>query len=434
MKNIIEILKEFPKISNYKICETQKTSYETFFVHEKLETVRATSTTDKNVTVYVEHDGKVGDSVFAVYSSTTEQELRQKIAQAIEKAKLVNNQPYELPAKESLDREIYSNFSEYEPKELACKIAQACFAANAPTASNEANAENGERNGSLNALEIFINKIRFRVVNGNGLDKSQQKYTAMVEAIPTWTDGESVELYECYNFSVFDYDKIKNEIADKMQEVQARYYAKKPQIALDCKVVLNAPEIASLLRDVVGELNYASVYSHSNAFSIGDNLQNGDCDKLTVTMRGQVEGSHSSSVIDGDGVTLTDVVVVKDGVVADYHGGNRFAQYLNKKATGNLPCIQAEAGSINEKYIEKQQYLECVSMSGLQVDIYNDYIGGEVRLAYYFDGDKKTALTGISISGKLSEALATLRLSDKIVTSNNYRGPHKAVFDKIAIV
>lgn len=422
MKKIIDILKEFSQVDNYKICETQKTSYETFFVHEKLETVRATSTTDKSVTVYVNHDGKVGDSVFQVYSSTTDEELRQKIAQAVEKAQLVNNQPYELPAKEELAKEISSNFVEYEPKELAFKISKACFEAN------------DRKNGSLNALEIFINKIRIHIVNGNGLDKSQQKYTAMVEAIPTWTDGESVELYECYNFSDFDYDDVKAEIAGKMQEVQDRYYATKPQNTPDCKVVLNAPEIASMINDVTYELNFASVYAHSNAFSVGDNLQNGDCDKLTVTMRGQIEGSHLNGVFDGDGTTLTDTVVVKDGIVADYYGGNRFAQYLDKKATGNLPCVQVEAGSVTEDDIAKQPYLECVSMSGLQCDVYNDYIGGEVRLAYYFDGHKKVALTGISISGKLSEALATLRLSDKIVTSNNYRGPHKAVFDKIAIV
>ncbi len=422
MKHIIDILKEFPQISDYKICETQRTSYETFFVHEKLETVRSTSTTEKSVTVYVEHDGKLGSSVFVVYSSTTEQGLRDKIALAIEKAQLVNNQPYTLPAKEQLVDDIYSNMSEYQPKDLACQIAKACFDANS------------EQNGSINALEIFINKIRFRVVNSNGLDKCQQKYTAMIEAIPTWTDGESVELYECYNFSTFSYDDVKAEIASKMQEVKDRYFATKPQVCPNCKVILNAPEIASLISDVVGELDFSAVYAHSNAFSKGDNLQNGDCDKLTITLRGQIEGSHKNSLFDSDGVTLVDTVVVQDGVAVNYHGGNRFGQYLGEKITGNLPCIQVAAGSVSEQDISKEPYFECVSMSGLQVDIYNDYIGGEVRLAYYFDGTKKVALTGISISGKLSEALATLRLTDKIVTHNHYRGPHKAIFGKIAVI
>lgn len=422
MKNIIKILKEFNEITNYKITEVQTTSYETFFVHKQLETVRATQTTDKTVTIYVEHDGKLGDSVFSVYASTTEAELRQKVALAVQKAQLVNNQMYTLPSAETLDSNIYSNIGEYEPKELAHLIAQACFDANT------------QPKGSLNALEIFINKVRVHIVNGNGLDKCEQKYNCMVEAIPTWTDGESVELYECYNFSTFSYDDVKAEIAGKMQEVRDRYYATKPQVNPNCTVILNAPEIASLLWEMVGELGYSTVYAHSNAFTKGDDLQKGDCDKLTITLRGKVDGSHHNSLFDGDGVTLCDTVVIQDGVATNYHGSNRFAQYLGEKVTGVLPCMEVGAGSITQDDLAKEPYFECVSMSGLQVDIYNDYIGGEVRLAYYFDGNKKVALTGISISGKLSEALATLKLSNKIVTHNDYRGPHKALFKKISVI
>lgn len=422
MKNIIKILKEFNEITNYKITEVQTTSYETFFVHKQLETVRATQTTDKSVTIYVEHDGKLGDSVFSVYASTTEEELRQKVALAVQKAQLVNNQNYTLPSAEKLDSNIYSNMSEYEPKELAHLIAQACFDANT------------EQKGSLNALEIFINKVRVHIVNGNGLDKCEQKYNCMVEAIPTWTDGESVELYECYNFSTFDYNEVKREIAGKMQEVKDRYYATKPAVNPNCTVILNAPEIANLLWEITGELGFGSVYSHSNAFKRGDNLQKGDCDKLTVKLCGKIEGSHRNSLFDGDGVTLVDTVVIQDGIAVNYHGSNRFGQYLGEKITGVLPCMEVCAGTVSESDIQREPYFECVSMSGLQVDIYNDYIGGEVRLAYYFDGNKKVALTGISISGKLSDALATLKLSNKIVTNNDYRGPHKALLKNIAVI
>ena len=422
MKNIIKILKEFAQITNYKITEVQTTSYETFFVHKQLETVRATQTTDKSVTIYVEHDGKLGDSVFSVYASTTEDELRQKVALAVQKAQLVNNQNYTLPSAEKLDSNIYSNMSEYEPKELAHLIAQACFDANT------------EQKGSLNALEIFINKVRVHIVNGNGLDKCEQKYNCMVEAIPTWTDGESVELYECYNFSKFDYNEVKREIAGKMQEVKDRYYATKPDVNPNCTVILNAPEIANLLWEITGELGFGSVYAHSNAFKKGDNLQKGDCDKLTVKLCGKIEGSHRNSLFDGDGVTLVDTVVIQDGIAVNYHGSNRFGQYLGEKITGVLPCMEVCAGTVSESDIQCEPYFECVSMSGLQVDIYNDYIGGEVRLAYYFDGNKKVALTGISISGKLSDALATLRISNKIVTHDDYRGPHKALLKNIAVI
>ena len=72
-------------------------------------------------------------------------------------------------------------------------------------------------------------------------------------------------------------------------------------------------------------------------------------------------------------------------------------------------------------------------MSGLQVDFYSDYIGGEVRLAYYWDGKKSIPLTGISLSGKLSEVLAEIRLASDIAISDDYCGPEKALIGNMKI-
>lgn len=423
MKKIIDIIKEYNEVSDYKITQVGTQSYELFFVHTELETVRSTSTTDKTVTVYVDHDGKRGDSAFCVYASTTEEEIRHKIELAIQRAKLVNNQSYTLPENETLDETILSNMSEYAPKDLAHEIAKACFAANE------------EEHGSINALEIFVKKISVHIVNSRGVDKQEHKYNAMVEAIPTWTEnGESVELYECYNFSSFDHETVKTEIRGKMQEVKDRYFATKPALTPTCPVILNAPEISELLWEIVSQLNYATVYSHSNAFKKGDVLQDSNCDKLSVTVCGKIEGGSSNALFDGDGVTILDTKVIEDGKAIGYYGSNRFGQYLGEKITGSPNCLQLKKGSVSVADMQSKPYFECVSMSGLQVDIYNDYIGGEVRLAYYFDGEKRIPLTGISISGKLSEALNHLTLSMEEKTHNHYRGPQKALFEKISII
>ena len=151
-------------------------------------------------------------------------------------------------------------------------------------------------------------------------------------------------------------------------------------------------------------------------------------------MKGQLTGSVASSLFDVDGTTLVDTKVIEDGVAVSYFGGHRFAQYLDKKATGMLSCYHVECGTLTDEQLNSAPYFECVSMSGLQLDIYNDYIGGEVRLAYYFDGEKKIPVTGISISGKLSEALNSIKLSDTLTQTGRYLGPKLAVFDGIEIV
>lgn len=422
-ERIINLLKADSGVTDYRINTVKTESNELFFVHRQLETVRSTDTADIKVTVFVAHDGKLGDATFSVYSSYTDEKIKEEIEAAKKKAALIDNEPYALPENECESFEADSNFKDFKPHELTAKIADAAFASDC------------YEGGSINALEIFIYKDTVTVKNSRGIDKTETKYRAMIEAIPTWNGEESVELYECYNFTEFDFDAITCEIDKKMREVRDRYEAKKPERKLSCNVVLDTPELAQLLGDLAYELNFASVYNHSNAFSRGDDIQKAPTgDRLNITMRGKMRGSVNSASFDVDGTTTKDAQVIKDGKATDYFGSARYASYLGETPTGNLRCIKAETGTLTNEELRAAPYFRCASMSGLQLDIYNDYIGGEVRLAYYFDGEKEIPLTGISISGKLSDALSEMRLSENETVYEGYCGPACALFTKIEIV
>jgi PmbA protein len=225
------------------------------------------------------------------------------------------------------------------------------------------------------------------------------------------------------------------EITRKMHEVRDRYEAKAPESKLSCPVVLDAPELERLIYNFVGNLSFGAVYQHSNAFKVGDDIQKDAVgDRLTLTMRGAVKGSVSSNAFDADGVTLVDRTIIEKGKAVALFGGTRYAQYLGETPTGNLGCMSVECGTLTDEKKESAPYFRCASMSGLQVDIYNDYIGGEVRLGYYFDGEREIPVTGISISGKLSAALANMRLSSEEITYESYRGPKCALLYGIEIV
>ena len=423
MNQIIEKLANHTQVSDYKININKKSSFELFFVKGKLETVRRTDTCDKEVTVYVDHDGFKGDAQFHVYPSTTETQLSQLLDEAVEKALLINNKPYELPVGQQGNYQVESNFSEYDPAELASIIAKTVFDANTI------------ENASLNSVEIFINKHTERICNSRGLDKTQEKYTAMVEAIPTYNgQDQSVELYEQYNFNALDADTLHREIAEKMAEVQARYQAVTPDSPLDCPVVLNKHELSQLFMNIAYDLNYGSVYSHSNLFKKGDLIQSERAgDPIGIIMAGEAAGSVRSAKFDSDGLSLGKIRIVENGKAVNYFGANRFGQYLGEEPTGNLSCICVDCGSMTETDLNDAKYLEIISMSGLQVDFYNDYIGGEIRLAYLHDGSNMIPVTGISVSGKLGQVLNNIRLSESSVTFNSYTGPAKAVLQGMKI-
>lgn len=427
MKNRIELLKkllgENKNVSDYKINCVKTRSSELFFVHKKLETARATDVCDTTVTVYGDHDGKKGESSFAVYASMTENDIKKKISAAAERAKLVFNEPYEIPCGKKDEREVPSNFKNYEPKKLAAKIAEAVFKADV------------YEGGSINALEVFVYKHDITVINSKGVDVTESKYDAMVEAIPTWNEnGESVELYEAYRFSEFDEKELVAEIDEKMKEVRDRKRAVKPAEKIEADVVLNIKEAGELFGEIASDLDYAAVYSRSNLHSVGDDLQSGDGDKITLTMKGAMKGSRFSAVFDADGVTLSDKTVIENGKVSGFYGANRFASYLGEKPTGNLKCISVAKGTLTDEKLDEKPYLECVSLSGLQTDLYNDYIGGEIRLAYYHNGGEILPVTGISMSGRLSAVLANIGLSDKVKVRENYGGPYKVLLKGMEIL
>ena len=420
MKTIIEALNADARVSGYKINIHQKESYELFFVKGKLETLRRTNTCDKEVTVYADHGEYKGDALFYVYPSTTLEQLKALITEAVDKALLIENQAYTLPAGETGDYVVPSNFADYAPADLAAKIAQGVFGAN------------DMEHASLNSVEIFVNKHTETVCNSCGLLKTQCRYDAMVEAIPTYNgEKQSVELYEQYSFGTLDEAALHREISEKMAQVKARYEAVTPDFPLEGPCVLHAQELENLFHSIANNLNNASVYSHTNLFQKGDAIQKDRTgDPIGITMAAEAPGSVRSAKFDSDGLSLGSIRLVEDGKAVNYYGSNRYSQYLGEVPTGNLPCCLVDPGTGKTP---EGSWLEVLSMSGLQVDFYNDYIGGEVRLAYYHTAGQVIPVTGISISGKLSQVLGGIRLSRDVTTFGGYHGPDAAILSDMQI-
>ena len=420
MKEILTALRRNTKLSDYQINIHHKQSYELFFVKSKLETVRRTDTCDREVKVFVDHGEYKGDSQFFVYPSTDETQLDALIEDAASKAAQINNKSYELVGEQTGSYEVESNFRDYDMPELAALVSQTVFGVKA-------------RDGAaLNAVEIFLNKHTETVVNSRGLHKTQVRYEAMVEAIPTYNgQTQSVELYEQYNFGSYDAQALASQIGGKLEEVEARYRAVRPDFAIDCPVVLGPRELMQLFMSIARDLNYSAVYAHSNLRKKGDLVQkNPTGDRISITMTGQLPGCVRSAKFDEDGMSLGSIELVKEGQVMAYYGSNRYGQYLGLRPTGNLGCMKVAPGSV-ETF--PATHLEVISMSGLQVDAFNDYIGGEVRLAYYRSGETMIPVTGISISGKLSQVLESIRFTTQTTMFGAYQGPKHAVLTAMTV-
>ena len=95
--------------------------------------------------------------------------------------------------------------------------------------------------------------------------------------------------------------------------------------------------------------------------------------------------------------------------------------------------IRVNNGSLSLEELKNRRCLMPVAFSDFQMDSMSGRFGGEIRLAYYCDGETVTPVTGISISGSVTEALSTIRLSSKEAIHNGYVGPDKAVVENLKI-
>lgn len=418
IKKMIAALQSVPGVDDYQISITEENRHEAYFVLGKRETVRNTDVTSYAVTVFkkMSKDGKelLGSSTFNVPYALSKKALAKKIEEALYSASFVENKAYTIPTGDGKKHVFHSPAITDDPWATIDQVA-GIFHGYATHVKK------------FNALEIFLISSKIRLVNSKGVDYTKNVDVLEIEAIPSF-DGhkpadpinQKVELYKYFRYRKIDLDVLKADAKHALEEVEARFNATKIPSLGSIDVIIKDEEVISMCHDLISDLSYSGVYNHATDKKVGDVLQNVEHgEKLTIGL----DKRYPADKFDQDGVLLTPVTVLKNGKVESYYGNNRFAQYLGVKPTGNLAGLKVALGKTSSEEMFQGPHLEIISLSGIQIDIYSSYIGGEVRLAYYFDGKKKIPVSGFSFSGNLFKTLENIKISQEEHVTTTYVGP-----------
>lgn len=418
IKRIIAALQSVAGVDDYQIAVTEENRHELYFVLGKRETARHTKVISYAVTVFkkMTKDGKelLGSSTFIVPYVLSKKALEKKIEEALFSASFVNNKAYTIPTGDGKRHVFHTPEITADPLKTLDEVAETFESVVLPKKK-------------FNALEIFLISTKFHLVNSKGVDYQKNNAVLEVEAIPSF-DGhnpadpanQKVELYKYFRYRKIDLKIIHADAVHALEEVEARFNAQKLPAKGLYDVVIKDEEVISLCKDLIDNLSYAGVYNHATDKKIGDVLQKvTDGEKLTIGL----DRRYAADKFDNDGIILKPVTVIKDGVVHSNYGNNRFAQYLGVTPTGNLGGLKVALSKASKEDLFKGPHLEIISLSGIQIDIYSSYIGGEVRLAYYYDGIKKIPVSGFSFSGNLFKTLESIRISHEEFMTPTYVGP-----------
>ncbi|NCA97238.1 MAG: hypothetical protein EOM77_03550 [Bacteroidia bacterium] len=411
INQIVKALNASKSITGWVVDETKIHASQAFYVMQKLETTRFVDTTEYNVVVYKEfsEDGVsyTGSSSFALSHKLSAKDLAVKIEEAAFAASLIKNKHYDLvngTSKRSWNMKPFP----YEPLALLDKIAGVFFA-------------KSQANVRFNSLELFHTTTTNRVISSKGVDYKKTLHRVNIEAIPSYDGAENkVELYRYLTYTKVDFDVFASDAETALKDVTTRYEAKAIKDVAKANVILKDEDVRSLFENLIEDYTYASVYRKMTDKIIGDAIQK---DVVGEYLDIIAKPSSKADAFDQDGVLLLPTKIIERGVLANYYGSNQYAQYLNIKPSGVLRTIGVAKGKSSYAKMKKKPHLEIIALSGIQIDMHSHYIGGEVRLAIYFDGKENHPVSGFSFSGNIDKCLSSLALSKEVTTIQGYEGP-----------
>lgn len=418
INKIIEILRS-EGIEKFLINKTEKSSSELFFIKKKLDVRRSKNITDYNVTVYrdVEKDGEKlrGSAAVGIFPTMTDDEITEKLKEAYFAAQFAANPFYELVKGDG--KEITENSAAQEDTEEAVKtMAKALFSVDT------------DSEAFINSAEFFAENEKIRVVNSDGVDAAFEKFNVNGEFVTQCKTEEDVELHYSFKYDCVDEKALAKTAAEGIRSAKDRSVAKRALKSGNYDIILSGKELATVLSYYTDRSDAAYIYPHYSDYKIGDHIQGDDIngEKLNLTLVATQPYSE-------EGVKMDDIALVKQGELKAVHGSNRFSQYLGIKPTGFFEKIKLEAGSKTLAEMKEKPYLHAVKFSDFQMDSFTGHFGGEIRLAYLYDGEKITKVTGGSVNGIITKAHKNLVFSTETYSDSSYEGPLAVKIEDVAV-
>ncbi len=417
---IINTLKELD-ISTYLVTETVTHSAEAFFVKKRMDLKRRTTLADYTASVYrtMERDGEtlVGVCDAPVYPGMDDSELREALSSAYHAASFAGNPRYELLSGRKEDFvPARSGYAEMPLEECMRTTAEAIFA---PDVHEDV---------FVNSVEVFaLRKVR-RVVNSRGVDVSWESYNVNGEYVIQCVDPSDVETHHIFSLREPDPAALSAEVEASLARTRDRALASRPPKAGSYTVILSEDNVRELLSWYTARSGSGMVYQRYSDWAVGQNVQGEDIrgDRLTVTLK-------ADEPYDSAGIPLKDRPLLENGVLRTVHGGFRFAHYLGIEPTGQYSCTEVPTGSTPLAEMKKKPYLYVVSFSDFQMNSFSGHFGGEIRLAYLYDGETVTPVTGGSINGSILEAQGNMVFSKERYRSARFSGPYAVAIENVAV-
>jgi len=290
------------------------------------------------------------------------------------------------------------------------------------------------RSGRINSAELFLQRVRRRIVNSQGVDVGFAGYDGYLELISEAAAGE-VELYKELAFADCDLRWLRGQVRRQLELCAERAAAGPTPSLKDPAVLITGDAVPELFGYYLTQSAAESVYNGVSRLQAGDSVQGERVcgDRLSICLEPWLPNSVASAPWDDDGLALSPVVVVEDGLLRRLWGPQRYCHYLGLPPTGSLPNVSVSPGRIPLSALRERCDLVVAAFSDFQVQPVTGDFGAEIRLAYLRPGRERRPVTGGSVSGSLREAHGEMYLSRELQQTGSFAGPEAICFPRLTL-
>lgn len=411
---MLELIRQSLRDANvdvWSIEERITASAELFFIRRNMDMRRMKQTRKYFVTAFraFEKDGKpmLGSSRVMLVPSQTKEEVDAAVRSAFFAASFVTNPAYPLPEAQTCEAVVMdSSLNDLPIEEAAMKLAEGLFAADCVEGS------------ILNSAEIFVEKHTVHLLTSWGTDVCYTKYNTNGEYVAQCKQPQDVEMHHAFRYDDLAVDALREEASEALRQVRDRAVAGQTLPSGSYDLILSGKQLEELLSYFTERTHVAMVFPGYSNWKPGTDVQaqmDGG-ERLNITL-------HATVPYSDEGIAMKDRPLITDGKVQINHGGARLSAYMGVPATGDYRAAIVDNGTVSLDEMKKTPYLYPVSFSDFQMDGMSGHFGGEIRLAYYFDGQQTHIVTGGSVNGVITDCLGSMVFSTERHDSTSYHGP-----------
>ena len=411
IRELTDILRE-SGADAWEITDTRTEGWEFYFIRHALDQNRVRDVEHMEIAVYraMDDGGMLGRASAEIPPTATAEEARKEIAGLLKDAEYAKNPAYRLNVPAPFDE---PQTQEADPAAIAREYLETMQGI--PETDGE----------DLNSYEIFVDRQTVRYCNSEGIDVTQTYPSSTVEVVVNARDGgQEIELYRLFQAGTCDRKMLSEDIGELMRFGRDRLAARPTPAIGTGAVLFPTKDAVELYRYFADRMNAKLVYMKMSDWKIGTAYASeAKGDQVTLTARAFLPNSSRNRVFDEEGAPVRDLPIITNGIPEHYWGKRQFRYYLDEEAGFDVGNFEVSGGTGTEESLRRGSYLEVVEFSDFSVDELTGDLAGEIRLAYWHDGDREIPVTGGSVSGTLRELVNDMRFSAAQRQYDNYLIP-----------